>query len=165
MLVFGVKGSRDASRQDSLKYARSVAGVKVPGRPEEPTNCCMSGCIDCVWEMYKEDIKDWKSKKKEARAALMARPDIKWPEELLGPEPKNRTTEQKETKQDTTVTPFPSDSCVDDGFESFDDDYEDDLNVSIKQFLKVEELIRKKKRAAKIAANSTTVKPSQNISL
>lgn len=175
MLVFGVKGSRDASRKDALLTARKVAGIRVPGRPEEPTNCCMSGCIDCVWEMYKEDLIDWKTKRKEARTALLSRPDLKWPEDLLGPEPESRKGPPSAAeaapvapKEDTKIIASASDSCADDGYEggfdSFDDD--DDLNVSIKQFLKVEDKIRAKRREKKLSAAATnaaaeTASPSQ----
>lgn len=29
--------------------AKMYAGVIVPARPEEPLNCCQSGCVHCVW--------------------------------------------------------------------------------------------------------------------
>lgn len=34
----------------------------VPGKgppPEEPVNCCMSGCANCVWIQYAEDLTDY----------------------------------------------------------------------------------------------------------
>lgn len=50
--------------------AKMYAGVVVPARPEEPLNCCQSGCVHCVWDIYREDIEDYEAKKKEAREAL-----------------------------------------------------------------------------------------------
>lgn len=51
--------------------ARMYAGVVVPARPEEPLNCCQSGCVHCVWDIYREDIEDYQAKRDEARAALI----------------------------------------------------------------------------------------------
>ena len=28
-------------------------------RPEEPDNCCMSGCVNCVWDAYREEVEAW----------------------------------------------------------------------------------------------------------
>lgn len=51
--------------------AKVYAGVLVPALPEEPLNCCQSGCIHCVWDIYREDIEDYQAKRDEARAALV----------------------------------------------------------------------------------------------
>lgn len=139
-LVFGVRGSRDASRKSADLQSRVIAGVKVPGRPEQPTNCCMSGCVDCVWEMYKDDIREWKAKKNEARQALFKRLDLPWPEDLLGPEPEARKTADPEKMREAMKKHL----------ESVDDFSE--LDVSVKQFLKIEDIIRQKRRAEKLAA-------------
>ena len=34
-------------------------GVIVPPKPEEPDNCCMSGCFNCVWDGYREEMEMW----------------------------------------------------------------------------------------------------------
>lgn len=47
-----------------------VAGVWVPPRPDEPDNCCMSGCVNCVWDRYRDDIEEWAAAKKEADIAM-----------------------------------------------------------------------------------------------
>lgn len=50
--------------------AKMYAGVVVPARPEEPLNCCQSGCVHCVWDIYREDIEFYQAKRDEARAVL-----------------------------------------------------------------------------------------------
>ncbi|BFZ56590.1 hypothetical protein PYCC9005_003637 [Savitreella phatthalungensis] len=70
------------NRPDANK-AKVYAGVTVPARPEEPLNCCQSGCIHCVWDIYREDVEDYQAKRKEARAALLAGGHV-IPQELGG---------------------------------------------------------------------------------
>ena len=47
-----------------------VAGVFVPARPEEPDNCCMSGCVNCVWERFCEEMDEWAAANAEAQKRL-----------------------------------------------------------------------------------------------
>ncbi|RMZ84806.1 hypothetical protein DV737_g938, partial [Chaetothyriales sp. CBS 132003] len=46
----------------------TVNGVPIPPRPQEPDNCCMSGCVDCVWDDYRVDVEQWATRLREARA-------------------------------------------------------------------------------------------------
>lgn len=47
-----------------------MAGVWVPPKPDEPDNCCMSGCVNCVWDRFGEELEEWAAKRKEADVAL-----------------------------------------------------------------------------------------------
>jgi hypothetical protein len=54
------------------RESRLVAGVLVPPRPEEPDNCCMSGCVNCVWDRYRDEMEEWAGLSAEAERRLKA---------------------------------------------------------------------------------------------
>ncbi|CAN6649628.1 hypothetical protein TRVA0_024S00188 [Trichomonascus vanleenenianus] len=126
-LVFGSLGSREASRQDAEMRARLIAGVKVPAKPEEPTNCCMSGCVNCVWELYKDELEDWRHTRHKAKEALMKNPTTPWPEDF-GPEP-DRSSDTALLKPQEEE----SDSWA-------------GIDVSIRAFIETEKRLRKKRQ-------------------
>ncbi|KAF4979114.1 hypothetical protein FZEAL_4604 [Fusarium zealandicum] len=73
-IVFGSRllGPVEVADRLAARTAKStyIAGVLVPPRPEEPDNCCMSGCVNCVWDGFREDMEEWKLKNTEAQVAL-----------------------------------------------------------------------------------------------
>ncbi|EGY23342.1 hypothetical protein VD0002_g5546 [Verticillium dahliae] len=75
-LVFGEIRSGPRARAERLAAARAktvtIAGVLVPPRPVEPDNCCMSGCVNCVYDLFQEELEEWSAAKKEADARLAA---------------------------------------------------------------------------------------------
>ena len=85
--VFGgrLKGEPPKSTSRVLTGGmRKIAGVQVPAKPQEPDNCCMSGCVNCVWEIYSEDLRDWKQRRKEA-AENIEGTEEKWPKDWNPP--------------------------------------------------------------------------------
>ncbi|EEP77771.1 predicted protein [Uncinocarpus reesii 1704] len=46
---------------------QTINGVAVPPRPMEPDNCCMSGCVHCVWDDYRDDVEEWAMRVREAK--------------------------------------------------------------------------------------------------
>ncbi|PGH13588.1 hypothetical protein AJ79_03581 [Helicocarpus griseus UAMH5409] len=46
---------------------RTVNGVPIPPRPLEPDNCCMSGCVHCVWDDFRDEVEAWAERVREAR--------------------------------------------------------------------------------------------------
>ncbi|KAI1735649.1 oxidoreductase-like protein [Xylaria scruposa] len=74
-IIFGSRLAGPAERADRLQSIRDrsvrVAGVLVPPRPDEPDNCCMSGCVNCVWDRYRDDLEDWASASARAEEAAL----------------------------------------------------------------------------------------------
>lgn len=73
-LVFGSR-VLDQTKKDERLAARkakatNIAGVLVPPKPTEPDNCCMSGCVNCVYDLYRDELEEWQLKNAEAQAAL-----------------------------------------------------------------------------------------------
>ncbi|GJN71802.1 hypothetical protein PLIIFM63780_005861 [Purpureocillium lilacinum] len=73
-IVFGSRLLGPAEQADRLALKKSqstyIAGVLVPPRPDEPDNCCMSGCVNCVWDRYRDDMEEWSASKNEAQRRL-----------------------------------------------------------------------------------------------
>ncbi|KFZ12253.1 hypothetical protein V502_07172 [Pseudogymnoascus sp. VKM F-4520 (FW-2644)] len=70
-VVFGSRLAGPAERRAELaSKSELVAGVWVPPRPEEPDNCCMSGCVNCVWDRFGEEVEEWAAARKRAERAV-----------------------------------------------------------------------------------------------
>jgi len=72
-VVFGSRLAGPIQRRSEIQRASiNIAGVLVPPKPEEPDNCCMSGCVNCVWDNYRDELEEWASKSAEARERVLA---------------------------------------------------------------------------------------------
>ncbi|KAI5917823.1 oxidoreductase-like protein [Camillea tinctor] len=75
-IIFGSRLAGPAERAERLNAIRQrsklVAGVLVPPRPEEPDNCCMSGCVNCVWDRFRDEMEEWVWASAAAERALAA---------------------------------------------------------------------------------------------
>ena len=70
-VVFGSRLAGPVERRAEInKLSEDIAGVLVPPRPDEPDNCCMSGCVNCVWDRYRDELEEWAEKSTEARLKL-----------------------------------------------------------------------------------------------
>lgn len=124
---------------------KTINGVAIPPRPEEPDNCCMSGCVHCVWDDYRDEMEEWASRVEKAKA---------------------KGTTQKATA-DMRQTPRAE---VDSASRSMDDDgggsennwpvsYEADdlfanIPVGIREFMKTEKKLKEKHQHEKNKASS-----------
>jgi hypothetical protein len=72
-IIFGSKLAGPADRRKEIAAASQIiAGITVPPKPDEPDNCCMSGCVNCVWDMYRDEMEEWAEASAQARAAMQA---------------------------------------------------------------------------------------------
>ncbi|KAJ4985667.1 oxidoreductase-like protein [Stagonosporopsis vannaccii] len=71
--VFGSKPGVRERRLEIDAASTEVAGIRVPPKPAEPDNCCMSGCVNCVWDMYRDEMEEWAEQSAKARAAIQAK--------------------------------------------------------------------------------------------
>ena len=70
-VVFGSRLAGPAERRREIdKASQNIAGILVPPKPEEPDNCCMSGCVNCVWDLFRDELEEWAEKSGEARIKL-----------------------------------------------------------------------------------------------
>ncbi|KAL4976543.1 oxidoreductase-like protein [Aspergillus desertorum] len=71
-IVFGTRlagpGRSSRYNRDSNSAWKTVNGVPIPPRPEEPDNCCMSGCVHCVWDDYRDEMEEWAALLAQAKA-------------------------------------------------------------------------------------------------
>jgi len=73
-IVFGTRlaGPGRSSRYNPGESPESawkiVNGVPIPPQPEEPDNCCMSGCVHCVWDDFRDEMEEWGTRVTTAKA-------------------------------------------------------------------------------------------------
>ncbi|KAI1827316.1 oxidoreductase-like protein [Xylaria intraflava] len=136
-IIFGSRLAGPAERADRLQSIRArsavIAGVVVPPRPEEPDNCCMGGCANCVWDRYRDEMEEWA-----AASALAA--------------------EKQKAQRQRAPEPGIAPSMDDDGGGSeanwsdrskitkdlWDDGLYDNLPVGIREFMKHEKRLKEK---------------------
>ncbi|KIW08104.1 uncharacterized protein PV09_01042 [Verruconis gallopava] len=161
-LVFGSRLAGPIERRKKVdEQSTLIAGVLVPPRPQEPDNCCMSGCVNCVWDVYRDDLEYWAAKTKEAREKLAQQKRQK--QEKSARKPLLSTN----TSVASSSTPAP-DSTLSHAATSMDDDGggsdtnwdrgldipdapQEDLfggiPVGIREFMKTEKRLKEKHRA------------------
>ncbi|KAI0401101.1 oxidoreductase-like protein [Xylaria palmicola] len=155
-IIFGSRLAGPAERADRLQSIRDrsvvVAGVLVPPRPEEPDNCCMSGCVNCVWDQYRDELEEWAAASTRAEASLQtgraqgagvgssssaegttpAAPAGSMDDDGSGSETNRRTEELAKTDRPKIAKDL------------WDDDLYSNVPVGIREFMKHEKKLKKK---------------------
>ncbi|KAN0086525.1 Oxidoreductase-like protein, N-terminal domain containing protein [Elaphomyces granulatus] len=118
---------------------KTINRVAIPPRPTEPDNCCMSGCVHCVWDDFREDMEAWAARVQQARARARA-----------------TSPARRDTRQDSRPEVESASSSMDDdggGSETswaasttVDDELFAGIPVGIREFMKVEKKLRDKHR-------------------
>ncbi|KAI8575095.1 hypothetical protein K450DRAFT_263335 [Umbelopsis ramanniana AG] len=86
IIPFGQESTEDIP-QPITSQARAFVEIDgqrilIPEKPEAPDNCCMSGCAHCVWDIYQEEMEDYREEKNALRKRLIAA-KVMVPPELL----------------------------------------------------------------------------------
>lgn len=116
------EAERHAERKAQSTY---LAGVMVPPRPEEPDNCCMSGCVNCVWDLYRDEIEEWSAKKNEAQVRMR---------QAAGSGKKSDMTPETKMNVEAGEAKIAKDLWDNDAFQS--------VPVGIREFMKLEKKLK-----------------------
>lgn len=118
---------------------KTVNGVAIPPRPEEPDNCCMSGCVHCVWDDFRDEMEEWAGRVTQAKAKggpLKATADMRaTPRAEVGSA--SQSMDDDGGGSDTAWTGPPQ-----------EDDLFGNIPVGIKEFMKTEKKLRTKRQQA-----------------
>ena len=124
---------------------RTINGVPIPPRPTEPDNCCMSGCMHCVWDDYRDDIEDWAQRLKEAQAKGADQGQTITPKvDMHRPEVANASGSMDDDgggSESLWDTPSAQASTASELFA--------DIPVGIREFMATEKRLRERKRSRK----------------
>lgn len=128
---------------------KQINGVPIPPRPAEPDNCCMSGCVHCVWDDYRDDLEHWASRVRDAR--LTATATVADADATADSRAKGKDMRQNPRKEVASA----STSIDDDGGGSEanwdlpavpgEEDLFKGIPVGIREFMKTEKKLREKK--------------------
>jgi hypothetical protein len=116
---------------------RTINGVAIPPRPEEPDNCCMSGCVHCVWDDFRDEMEEWAGRVEHAKAKSEA---------------KTRTTDMLHTPRrevENASTSMDDDGGGSEANWSLPDESEDlfaGIPVGIREFMRTEKRLRQKRQ-------------------
>lgn len=154
-LVFGSRLAGPIERRRKIEeLSQDVAGIMVPPRPLEPENCCMSGCVNCVWDLYRDDIEEWVAKSAEARAKLLEQRTSGQATGTMVAEP--NMPNHVATSMDDDGGGSESNWAATGGMESFGQGDGADLfagvPVGIREFMRTEKRLKEKRRQESSAA-------------
>ncbi|KAI1909300.1 hypothetical protein LOZ53_006623 [Ophidiomyces ophidiicola] len=128
---------------------QTINGVPIPPRPTEPDNCCMSGCVHCVWDDYRDNVEEWAArvqevKKRRSRAKVLSEEsaDVR---HILRREVNNASSSMDDDGGGSESN-WNSDSLSPGSNDLFEG-----IPVGIREFMKIEKRLRDKKKAFQTA--------------
>ncbi|KAL9046478.1 MAG: hypothetical protein Q9214_000695 [Letrouitia sp. 1 TL-2023] len=136
-VIFGtpLAGPSAARRRAGYGESPSQSGLE---RPREPDNCCMSGCVNCVWDAYREEVEAWAER---IKAAATGHEEIK-----LGEVTKTREIRAR-GKRVVDGTEVANGSAGRATNLREDEHLFDDVPVGIREFMATEKRLREKREA------------------
>ncbi|KAI5856673.1 oxidoreductase-like protein [Durotheca rogersii] len=146
-IIFGSQLAGPAERAERLEAMRNrstlIAGILVPPRPQEPDNCCMSGCVNCVWDRYRDEMEEWASASAAAEQALQAQRSPRPPEavEAGGATSMDDDGGGSETNWSTDAK-MPGQPKI--AKDLWDDNLYKNIPVGIREFMKQEKRLKEK---------------------
>ncbi|KAF2761096.1 hypothetical protein EJ05DRAFT_535939 [Pseudovirgaria hyperparasitica] len=144
-VVFGSRLAGPREREDQLRReSTTIAGVIVPPRPSEPDNCCMSGCVNCVWDRYRDELEDWAAASAEARVKLQSQSGEQVTEEIgTAPATPLHAAVNKDDdggRRDTNWTASEDSSA----------DLFSDIPVGIREFMRMEKKLKQRHQQERV---------------
>lgn len=138
-IVFGTRlaGPGRSSRYDPGASApwKTINGVPIPPRPEEPDNCCMSGCVHCVWDDYRDEMEEWAALLAQAKAKSSK---SKSPKVISGAIPRTPADEPASMSMDDDGGGSETNWSI----PGSDEDLFSDIPVGIREFMKTEKRLK-----------------------
>ncbi|KAK7514646.1 oxidoreductase-like protein [Phyllosticta citriasiana] len=156
-IVFGSRLAGPTERKAARKAAaREVAGVEIPPRPQEPDNCCMSGCVNCVWDVYRDELEEWALASREAKRRMKemkgeGEKDKEKENQVVAAESERRRLADAAAASSTSMDDDGGGSEAlwsaeelggEDGFAAVEDDLFKDIPVGIREFMKTEKKLK-----------------------
>ncbi|KAF9873411.1 oxidoreductase-like protein [Colletotrichum karsti] len=136
-IVFGSALAGPAERKKRLEELRNqstrVAGVLIPPKPEEPDNCCMSGCVNCVWDRFREEMEEWSAANAEAQMKLRE-------EQAAKGQPVSDTVSMDDDGGGSETNWVPKDPKI--AKDMWDEKLYGDIPVGIREFMKTEKKLK-----------------------
>ena len=128
---------------------KRINGIAIPPRPEEPDNCCMSGCVHCVWDDYRDDVEEWALRVQEAQNR-QPRKQKGGPQTLLGSDTKQQGAATRREVANASMSMDDdgggSETNWDTGSTEMDigDELFSNIPVGIREFMRTEKRLKQK---------------------
>lgn len=144
-VVFGSRLAGPGERRREIeKASQDVAGIMVPPKPEEPDNCCMSGCVNCVWDQFRDELEEWAEQTTKARLKLQEQREKGSATGMMAKEQNmpNHVAVSMDDDGGGTETNWEAHSM--ESFGSKGEDLFAGIPVGIREFMKTEKMLKEK---------------------